>query len=191
MAFDKDSYFKDKFEKLGVNGESFEDKEFEECKFINSSFVNVKFTGCRFVGCVFEGSVVSALDVTDSNFVDVTFKNSKIIGTDWTRARRIQNVAFDNSQINYSNFRLLKLPKIKITFCEAREVDFTGADLEDGVLTSCDFEKAIFSQTNLSKADLRLSRNYFIDPRFNTVKKAKFSMPEALTLLSGMDVEIE
>lgn len=191
MAFEKDNYYKEKFEKLDLNGQTFSDKEFEECKFVNSSFVNVKFVRCRFVGCVFEGSVISAMITTDSNFVDVYFKNSKVIGTDWTKAQRLQDLSFNNSQINYSNFRLLKLPKIKMLSCEAKEVDFTGTDLSEAVITSCDLENAVFSQTNLAKADLRYSKNYFIDPRFNTVKKAKFSMPEAMTLLSGLEIEID
>ncbi len=191
MAFDKDSYFKDKFEKLGVNGESFEDKEFEECKFFNCSFVNVRFIRCKFVGCTFESSILSAMDATDTNFVDVSFKNSKVIGTDWTKAQRLQGIFFEGSQVNYSNFRLLKIPNTKMISCEAKEVDFTGTDLSDSQMTDCDFESTIFSQTNLTKSDLRLSKNYFIDPRFNTIKKAKFSMPEAMTLLRGLDVEIE
>ncbi len=191
MAFEKDGYYQDKFEKLNITGEVFSDKEFEDCKFTNSNLVGCKFVRCSFINCRFEESVLSATEVTDSKFVDNIFKNCKIIGTDWTKAQRLADLSFESSQINYSNFRLLKLSKIKIIECEAKEVDFTGTDLKEADLKGTDFESAIFSKTDLTKADLRRSRNYFIDPRFNTVKKAKFSLPEALGLLVGLEVEID
>lgn len=44
---------------------------------------------------------------------------------------------------------------------------------------------------NLTKADLRQAKNYSIRPDSNKIKKAKFSLPEAMLLLYGLDIELE
>jgi fluoroquinolone resistance protein len=43
----------------------------------------------------------------------------------------------------------------------------------------------------LEKADLRTAYNYSIDPSINKIKKAKFSLPGVVGLLSKYDIEIE
>jgi fluoroquinolone resistance protein len=42
----------------------------------------------------------------------------------------------------------------------------------------------------LSGADLSQARNYMIDPGLNELKKAKFSLPEAMALLYNMDITL-
>lgn len=44
---------------------------------------------------------------------------------------------------------------------------------------------------NLEKADLRRARGYFIDPKFAKLKQAKFSFPDAVTLIEALGVEVE
>ena len=160
-------------------------------EFNNCSFVDCKFEKCKFINCKFNGCMISAITPTDSRFVEVSFSNSKVMGFDWTRAQQIREICFKNCQINYSNFRLLKLPKLRVIDCEAKETDFTESDLREGVFTNTDFERSTFSKTNLTKANFQGAKNYFIDARYNTIKKAQFSLPEALSLLRGMDVVIE
>ena len=45
--------------------------------------------------------------------------------------------------------------------------------------------------TNLSSADFSGAQNYQIDANENTIKKAIFSLPEALSLLSTFDIKIQ
>lgn len=191
MGFTKSAYYQEKFSKVSLTNEELKEIEFEECKFNDCSFVDCKFEKCKFISCKFSGCMISAINPTDSRFVEVAFLNSKVIGLDWTKAQHIQEVSFDSCQINYSNFRLLKLPKLKAVSCEAKEVDFSETDLSEGVFTDTDFERSIFSKTNLTKANFKGAKNYFIDARYNTIKKARFSLPEALTLLSSLDVVID
>jgi len=44
--------------------------------------------------------------------------------------------------------------------------------------------------SNLSKADFREAKNYSIDSQTNTLTKALFLGPEALTLLKFFDIQI-
>jgi len=75
--------------------------------------------------------------------------------------------------------------------CEAKEVDFTEADLTGADLQNTDFENSRFYNTNLSAADLRGARNFYIDVKNNVLKKARFSFAGAVTLLDCLDIVIE
>jgi fluoroquinolone resistance protein len=55
---------------------------------------------------------------------------------------------------------LLKIPKIKVANCEAKEVDFIETDLSGGDFKNTDFEGSRFVRADLSEADFRGARNY-------------------------------
>jgi fluoroquinolone resistance protein len=103
----------------------------------------------------------------------------------------VRDIAFKDCQLNFSNFRMLKIPGVKMTGCEVKDADFTETDLSKGDFTGTDFEKTRFFKTNFSGANLKSARNYYIDIQNNTIKKAKFSYPEVLTLLNSLDIIIE
>jgi uncharacterized protein YjbI with pentapeptide repeats len=75
--------------------------------------------------------------------------------------------------------------------CEAKEVDFTEADLTNSDLQNTDFENSRFYNTNLSGADFRGARNFYIDVKNNILKKTRFSFAGAVTLLNSLDIIIE
>jgi len=60
------------------------------------------------------------------------------------------------------------------------EADFRETDLEGN----------IFHHADLSKADFRDVKNYSINPQSNILKKARFSIPEVLSLLNFFDIQI-
>ena len=191
MSFTKSNYYQEKFTKVALSNETVKEVAFEECEFKGCSFVDCKFEKCKFINCNFDGCMISAVIPTGSRFVEVSFANSKVIGLDWTKAQHIREIGFENCQINYSNFRLLKLPKIKMISCEARDTDFAETDLTEGNFSNTDFQRSVFSKTNLTKANFKGAKNYYIDARYNTIKKAHFSLPEALSLLNSLDVVID
>jgi len=79
---------------------------------------------------------------------------------------------------------------IHIEYCVAHEVDLAEADLADGDFRGTDFLNSKFLHTNLTKANFTDARNYTINPISTTVKKAKFSLPEAISLLRAFDIVI-
>jgi len=82
----------------------------------------------------------------------------------------------------------LKLRRIQIQDCVAVDVDFREADLSQADFSGTDLSDSLFLVTDLTQADLSRARNYRIDPSQNVVKKAKFSLPEAMSLLYGLDI---
>jgi fluoroquinolone resistance protein len=191
MAFEQKTYYQEKFSKLTLTKEVFNSLSFEDCEFSNCSFIECKFEMSKFLNCVFRECILSAVNPVDCRFNEVKFFGSKVIGMDWTKAHKVRDLEFVQSQINYSNFRFLVLPKIKISQCEAKEVDFIEADLSGADFQDTDLEKSRFFKTNLSEANFKRARNYFIDVKTNTLKKTCFSMPEAMNLLHGLDIILD
>ncbi|MGB9301543.1 MAG: pentapeptide repeat-containing protein, partial [Anaerolineae bacterium] len=90
--------------------------------------------------------------------------------------------------ISHSTFIGLSLQSVQIRDCVATDVDFREADLSQADFGSTDLSQSIFGNTNLSEADLSRARNYRIDPGQNVLKQARFSLPEAMSLLHSMDI---
>ena len=68
------------------------------------------------------------------------------------------------------------------------DVDFRETDLSQADFAGTNLCDSLFLATDLTEADLSQARNYQIDPSQNTVRKAKFSLPEAMSLLYGLDI---
>jgi uncharacterized protein YjbI with pentapeptide repeats len=191
MDFEKDTYSLETFLKLVLTEEIIESKVFEECEFTDCIFTGCRFEKCRLLNCKFEKCDLSNIIPMNSEFREVKFANCKAIGIDWTRAGKIKELSFSESLVNYSNFRLLKLPKTVLKKCEVKDADFIETDLKDSDLAGSDFENSIFFKTDLSGVDLTHATNYAIDINSNTLKKTRFSLPEALSLLSNLDIIVE
>lgn len=126
-----------------------------------------------------------------SRFIDATFTKSKVLSVDWAIAQEVRGLKFTHCQIDYSNFRMLKLPKLIMTDCIAKGVSFEDVDLSDGDFQNTDFEESVFFKANLSKANFIGAKNYLIDPTTNKLKKTRFSYPEVMSLLNSLDIVIE
>lgn len=190
-AFEKDGYERETFTGLALTEETIKGVTFEECRFEDCSFITCKFEGCRFLGTTFSGCVLSAVVPMNSRFDEATFKNCKVIGIDWTRTAETRKLRFTDCQLNYSNFRFLALPGLKMERCEVKDADFIEAKLKGASFAGSDLEKSRFFKTDLTGADFRRAVNYSIDPGTNTLKGAKFSLPEAIALLESLDIIIE
>jgi hypothetical protein len=133
--------------------------------------------------------------VGDCEFSNNLVEDSKAMGINWAEMRvptvRVYcPVEFNGCNINYSSFMALDLREIQIVGCEAREVNFSEANMSQSNLSDSDFANSIFNGTNLSGANFTHSVNYYIDIFRNPVKGAKFSIPEAISLLSSLEIEI-
>ena len=191
MTFEKDTYERETFNGLSLGEETVKGVTFEECRFENCSFIGTRLEACRFLTSAFDGCVLSAVLPMNSRFDEATFKRCKVIGIDWTRCGETRKLQFTDCQLNYSNFRFLKLPGLKMERCEVKDADFIEAHLKGASFAKSDLEKTRFFKTDLSGADFRGAYNYGIDPTTNTLKKAKFSLPEAIGLLESLDIVIE
>ena len=74
---------------------------------------------------------------------------------------------------------------------DLEEADFGHANLSEAYCQETDFQGARFLDTNFTKADLRNALNYAIRPGDNLLKKTHFSLPEATSLLYGLDIILD
>lgn len=188
LASRDDSFYQQEFVDLVITGEMVIGREFEDCRFERCRFVESGFEGCTLVDCTFEGCELSGMQLTGSTVVGTRFVQCKLMGVDWTRAASLGALQFERCNLSYSLFNSLNLKKLRMARCVCKECDFEGADLTNADFEGTDLEKSVFARTNLTNAGFRGARNYSIDLRNNTVKRTKFSLPEAVSLLNSFDI---
>ncbi len=133
------------------------------------------------------------MHVTGSSFRETVFKKSNVTGVNWvegswSKSGLLESIGFIESEVSHSTFLGLELSKMVMAKCVAKNADFAEANLTKADLTETDLTESRFLRTNLTEADLTHARNYAIDPGLNTLKKAKFSLPEAVNLLRCMNI---
>jgi len=191
----KGTYGEETFEQVRLGQTDVVSAEFRECSFARCCFSESALRACVFDECVFVECDLSLVKLPHSVFSSTRFEDSKIIGVNWTEARwptsrLLVPVRFEKCIINHSIFLGLDLKGVRFTECTAKDVDFREADLSKSDFSGTDLTGAQFGRTNLSGANLQSARNYRILPAENTLKGARFSLPEAMSLLSGLDIEI-
>ncbi|MEQ8187407.1 MAG: pentapeptide repeat-containing protein [Candidatus Eremiobacterota bacterium] len=189
-------YTEQVFKDLDLSHREIVSKEFDDCTFEKCDFSETIFIKCRFLNCTFTHCDLSLVKIKYSSFINTVFKHSKIIGVNWSEALykekdRYSPVQFFNCVINHSTFTELKLQKIRIKECVAKDVDFRDSDLSGADMSHSDFTDSLFVRTMLGKSDFTGSSNYNINATLNDIKKAKFSLPEAVSLLYGLDIILD
>ena len=185
----------ERFEGLTQDEAQLMDSEFEDCVFVRSTFRQVEFRSCRFADCVFERCDLSLVRLPGTVLSGVVFKECKIVGVNWTEAgwRTISlhdPVKFMKSILNESTFLGIALPGLELIDCVAHNVDFRESDLKDADFSGTSLEGSMFAGADLSGADLRRARGYAIDARETVVEGGRFALPEAISLLAGLGVEV-
>lgn len=185
-SFDKQSFTTELFNQIYKGSQ-----EFIECTFIGVDFTPSRLTLSKFIECVFEKCNLSNVDVKNATFRHCEFKDSKLLGINWTLASAIVSAKIENCQLDYAIFNSMTLKKSEITNSSLKEVDFHSTDLTGSDFSGSDLFGANFSRANLTNCDFRGAKNYSIEPIYTIVSKAKFSLPEAISLLKSFDVTIE
>jgi fluoroquinolone resistance protein len=196
--FSEDYYEEESFNDLVQTGGELANIEFINCHFNRCVFTETTIKSCLFRGCVFNGCDLNMIKVPDSVFIETEFKNSKLMAVDWTRAawERVEllqagsSLKFSGCALDFSVFIGINLNGVVMEKCMAREVDFSDASLEDANFQGADLEKAVFRNTRLSGANFVGAENYLISAETNMLKGAKFSLPEAMSLLYGLGIEL-
>ncbi len=192
---DQARYHDRRFRELDLAGRRLAGSEFYDCYFEACTFAESVIQGCRFVACSFKECDLSLVQLSGSAFSATRFLDSRIIGVDWTQADWSgvslgQPIGFERCALRHSTFIGLSLAGIQIKDCLAADVDFREADLSQADFSDSDLNQSLFSNTNLSQADLRTARNYHIAPGQNVLTGARFALPEAMSLLYNLDIDL-
>jgi fluoroquinolone resistance protein len=167
------------------------ESEFAECVFKNCKFFEVHFFNCRFENCIFDNCDLASISMKHTSFSDVMCIDTKLTGIQWADASIPLDVTFRNCLLNYSSFIGVDLRKTDLLGCQLKEVDFTETNLSKANCQYSDFTGARFINTNLEYTDFTNATNYSIHPDGNKLRKTKFSLPDALSLLDVYDIVIK
>ena len=181
------------FKRINYQNRIVDHRSFDHCIFSHCSFQETIFQNCKFRDCTFLDCDLRLMHVTGSSFRDTVFKNSAVTGVNWvegswSKSGLLESIGFIDSEISHSTFLGLELRKMVIRKCVAKNADFAEANLTEADCTYTDFTESRFLRTNLTGTDFTHARNYAIDVSLNTVKQAKFSLPEAVNLLRCMNI---
>jgi fluoroquinolone resistance protein len=195
IHFTEPEYADQVFKNNSMNQQMVDKVEFVHCTFKNSQFKESKWSMCIFKDCIFQKCDFHLSQFTRSSFLSVRFEDCQLVGINWSdstlqKKSFLKTVEFHNSVLNYSTFTAAFLQKTAIKNCIAQNVDFSEADLSNASCIGSDFSGTRFENSNLTGADFRGARNYTIPVLRNQITKARFSLPEALSLLSTLDLEI-
>ncbi len=149
---------------------------------LDDDLEGVSFEHCQFV----------ATNMADVRLMDVAFENCKLSGVDFRKCRAFPSVdmRFTDCVLDGCNFSELILKNQSFVSCDLRRCTFVRADLTGADFSHSNLTESLFHSCNLTRADFSRARNYAIDPNGNVITKAKFSLPEAVSLLRGFDIEL-
>ena len=188
-----DYYENENFTGLALDRERIKGVDFQDCEFKNCSFMETVFDACSFDDCVFLNCNFSLMSVPQSLFIGSSFKHSKLVGINWTKLKASFQIKFDfyDCIISHSSFMGLNFSDSKFVKCIAIETNFSETEMTGSDCSYTKFEGALFVRANISEADFRGAESYSIDLEHIQMKKAIFSLPEAMRLLNSLDIVLE
>ena len=180
------------FKKIVYTGKKVNNREFEDCLFKNCDLSNSDFSNSTFMDCEFIDCNLTMMQLVGASLKTVNFKNCKVMGIQFHACTDfLFNVEFQDCMLDYSSFANKKMPKTKFISCSLKEVSFIGSNLTQSVFDNCNLDGSIFNDTQLAGVDFTTAYNYKIDPEFNPMKKAKFSVQGIVGLLDKYDIKIQ
>lgn len=180
------------FRGLHAVGGDFSEKAFSDCEFVECDFTEAKlgstcFEGCRFISCNFSNSMIDR-----SRFIDPEFSGCKLLGLNFFRCdQTVFDLAFRECRLGTCNFTGLSLKRSAFIACELVDCSFQEAYLVEANFSKSTFKGTLFHNTDLSRANFVGAHGYNLDPRTNKLGKARFSIPDVLSLLNGFDIVIK
>lgn len=192
MELELNEYHDQKFTALNLSEADVRHREFDRCHFRHCDFLKVDWRGAEFAECVFEHCSFGLGKFIDCSWKAVKFKNSKLVGVDLARSTiNFFELEFTECLLDTCNFSGLPMADTSFVDCIIRECVFGETDLQRAKFQNCDLAKSLFHNTKLDQADFSSASNYTIDPLVNSIKGAKFALPEAVALLRGFDIELD
>lgn len=189
-------YEEHKFEGLKLENETIADKNFVECSFIDCVFDSCKLINCSFSGCMFEKCSVMnpKAEYTKMSFSE--FIGCNLVGVYWQDMVPSGKYAgaigrLQDCHLKYNTFSEMRFNKFDFSGTEISRSMFAKCELVESSFKNCGLQDTEFFQCDMRKADFRNALGYKIDIMTNKLKAAKFSYPDAFSLLDSLGLKIE
>lgn len=187
---DSDSFERAEFSHVALD-DDLEDVVFYRCVFNNISFQSKRLSECVFDECSFVQCNLSLVEIAGSVFTDVRFSECKLLGVNWSGTGGFLTASYDGCIMENNLFADMNLSKFRFTGCRLTNAAFSNTKLQKAVFDECDLAQCQFHNVDLTCADFRTSRNYYMNAESNVLRKTRFSLPEAVSLLANLDIVLE
>lgn len=174
-----------------IDGDLFENSEFIDCTFEKLDLTNVSLKNTKILESQFKHCNLSGVSLLNATISDCKFSECKLTGVNWSNSKRLNALNFSDCLMHYNVFQEVDLQNAIFKKADLKESDFSNSRLMDANFEEANLLGAIFNGSDLRKADLRGAKNYLIDPKYTLVKGAKFSLPEALSFLKSLEINVE
>jgi len=189
-----------------VPGSEYEGVVWDHFDFTPCDLAEAQFVRCRFAGCDFSGVVLAATRFEDCEFEDCNLSNTVVDHTRFDGARftgcklvglnfgssdpLVFSISFEKCLLRYVNFSQVRWKGAVVTDCDALETDFRGTRAPGADFTRTRFRGCRFSGADLAGADFSHAEGYDLDLRTENLRRAVFTLPEALNLLVPFDLDV-
>lgn len=186
MLFENREFKSENFSK-----KSLENQAFSSCTFTSCDFSEAVLWNARFASCIFTNCNLSLVKLDGCRLQEVRFIDCKIVGADWFKCEKLFfSVDFERCLLQFCNFSDLQMKNRSFLESKMLENTFTDTSLKGSDFGGTKLTGTVFHNCDLSNADFSSAAEYDIDPQTNNIKKAKFSLPEAVSLIKGLGVTI-
>jgi len=191
MRFDEQEYSSTSFSGLelteaDLSGRSFWDCSFSDCDLSYASLKDASLEGCVFKDCKLANT---ALD--GAKLMNCSFDGCKLVGLRFFTCSAMSfEIHLKDCRLELCNFSDLHMKRSSIVDSSVGECYFQNTFLVEANFSGSRFDGTLFHACDLQRANFLLASGYAIDPTTNKVRKAKFSLPDAVNLLSGFGVDI-
>lgn len=172
------------------------DKSFTDCEFYNCMVNEITVKDCSFRSCRFYNCTIMNIELKYSDMFNCEFYNCMSIGINWRDVANTHGVSMpfiktSNCLLRYNIFTNMKLKAYHFDGCNLEGCYFEECNLEGASFMGCNLEGATFKKNMLKKADFREAISLRINILDNTLKDAKFSYSDAVSLLSEIGLILE
>ena len=186
----EDSFDGVTFSGLELERLSISDKELVGCTFLHCKAAETRWQRTRLEDCVFDGCDLTSMKPQGMIPRDVHFRQSKLLGVDWSDLAQLPRLAFTESILHYASFVKLDLRRIKFLGCELTEAAFTEVDLTEADFSGSSLRGATFQKCRLGKADFSGARELYFDPSANQVRGALIPVETAVLIAMQLGMRV-
>lgn len=184
------------FENMNFPKGKLSDTTFEACVFKNCVFDECEFLNVDFDECVFTGCRIANIKPQKCKMKAVRFEKCSLVGINWKLMEYENNFCrtFESvigCSFKYNTFSDMNLTNTDFSACDIKESIFAQCRLQESSFNGCRLDNTEFFKCDLRKCDFRGASGYVMDVMNNTLKGARFSFPEVVSLLDSLEIEID
>ena len=185
----------ERFARLTFTGETFYDCDFSDCVFADCTFEDCKLDHSVLTECQFLRCTVTNLKTTMSRAKFTDFESRTLNNIDWMSqqgdgafADPIESLR--DCRLKYNTFTEMNLTKFKFAGSVIQRSMFAKCDLVSADFEKCDLLDTEFFQCDMRKANFKEASGYKVDIFGCKLQDAKFSLPEAVSLLGDLRIKL-